>query len=319
MKKSPDTTRSNLSHNLPSARLFKGGLLALGLSGLMASSLSAATLAYWEFETPSLTVDSSGNNYTLTMESDRIGAYTLPTGSGAGSAFPKTIYGQANTQAIQGLYTDTSFSLSNMNAPSTLTTALNSASSFTLEAFINMSAKGTSTRSILGLGGGQTDGCWTLGVSSGTSGLGDSVLFFQYARDTGTWGNNSLTNLNTHYQIEVGKDYYIALSMNKFDETTDGVIFYIKNLTDDTDMVTITLSRSAAAATMYDSTTYDLTIGNSITATPWAGTIDNVRISDAQVAVPDLLISNIPEASSAMWLGGLIAVLAAMRFIRRRR
>lgn len=305
--------------NLSSVRLLKGGLLALGLSGLMVSGLPAATLAYWEFETPSLDVDSSGNNYTLTMAGDRIGAYALPTGSGAGSAFPKTIYGQPNTQAIQGTYTDSSFSASNMSAPSGLTTALNSTSSFTLEAFINLSAKGSSTRSILGLGGGQTDGAWTLGVSSATSGQGDSVLLMQYARASGAWGSNSLTTLNSGYQIEVGKDYYIALSINKFDDTEDGVIFYIKNLTDDTDMVTITRGRSAAAATMYDSTTYDLTIGNSISATPWAGTIDNVRVSDTQVAASDLLISNIPEASSAMWLGGLVVVLVAVRFMRRRR
>jgi hypothetical protein len=241
-------------------------------------------------------------------------------GSGAGSAFPKSIYGQANAQAIHGLKAGSGFGASNMYAPSTLTTALNSTSSFTLEAFVNLAGTKSMTQAILGLGGGQVGGSWTLGVSSTTSGLGNSVLFFQYARIAGgTWATSQLVNLNTHYQIEVGKDYYIAISIDKTDETSNGVIFYIKNLTDDADMITISLSREAGQGVMYDSTSYDLTIGNSITAIPWAGTIDNVRISDTQLAVPDLLISNIPEASSAMWLGGLVAALAAMRFIRRRR
>jgi hypothetical protein len=92
-------------------------------------------------------------------------------------------------------------------------------------------------------------------------------------------------------QIDPGKDYYVALAFDLKDLSEDGVVFYVKNLTDGGDLEVKKLTRKAGADTMVD-TDCNLTIGNSTLPTaPWMGVIDEVKISGSQLGLGNLLVS----------------------------
>lgn len=310
------------------------GLLALMALLSTVGAVQASTVGYWRFESGDVTGDSSGNNNTLTVSPGTVmvapNSYALP-GSGAGSAFPKTIpqTGTANGSAIQGVAANQEFTLAgspNMASGyrSTIAPTVATGTGFGVEALVNLSATVTTTgssRIIATQGANQTNGSWAFFVSSEWSGRGSRNLLFQYETSSGTaWGGGTFTTLDSNLQLEVGHDYYVGFTMDYSTTGTTGAIFFLQDLTLGTAMQTIGVSRTASNLTLNDST-LNMNIGSSqfnpatvgVTADSWAGTIDELRLSNAKLGINDLLISVPEPGSAALAVFGLMGALAMAR------
>lgn len=298
-----------------STRKALSGLAVALLLSWIPVSAHAATVGYWRFESGNLLTDSSGNGLNLTAYTGGSGgaiSYTLPT-TGAGSAFPTVIpqTGVANGTAAQGSGVGNQSWGSN-----TLHTAdqavLSLTSGITIETFVNLSSSVNGvTRAIAAQGGNAANGSWTLALAAKDSPRGANDLIFQWQSTAGNWGSGGFTTLDSGIKLTTGNDYYIAFAMDLANTATGGAVFYVQDLTAGTPMQIISLSHTATA--MYDSS-LDLTIGSTdLGLTNFAGTIDEMRLSNVQLTASQLLMVPEPKA----WALCLLA--AAMLVIARRR
>lgn len=287
-------------------------LTAASAAVLLPTTGQAATIAYWRFENGSPLADSGPNSLALTATGTAPNTYALPVGSGQGQYFPATIpqTGQTNTAAAQGAGTFGSWLSSSYTVADAPAFAIGTA--FTVEAFVNLTTGSTSiTRTIVGQGVNETNGSWDLAVTSDSSGLGARNLIFQQRTGVGGW---SPINVDSNLQLNYGDDYYTAVSI---DFANSLATFYLKNLTTGSALQTATAAVNNAG--VYNSTN-PLTIGMSgVTPTnpgtsPFSGLIDEVRLSNTNLAQSQLLIS-VPEPASV----ALLAAAAGLALVVRRR
>ncbi|QNN22721.1 LamG domain-containing protein [Planctomycetales bacterium ZRK34] len=293
--------------------------ILLIIAGLT-TQLSASTIGYWRFEGASTATvgdnndwldDYSGNGQALGVSSatPAPNQIALP-GTGAGSAFDNPIpsTGDANSSAA------------NFNSSASATSGGNfyifdvpalTVNDFTIEAYINKGLTSSRTQYIASQW--QSDPgerSWAFGVA-GTSNIGSisgsANDLFLILSDDGSDTNVMASGIN----IEVGKDYYVAAS---FDEsmTTDGVTFYVKNLTDNTALQTISMNHSIAS--LNDTpTTFRIGSYNSA-SNPWTGVLDEVRLSGDVLSESQLLLT-IPTPAALP--AGLMLIAGLL--LRRRR
>lgn len=298
----------------------KNCIYALTLIAALTTQLPASTVGYWRFEGASTSTaganndwldDYSGNGLALGVSTatPAPNQITLP-GSGAGSAFsdpiPQTL--DANSKAANFNSTASASSGGNLFI---LDVPALSVNDFTVEAYINKELSGSSTQYIASqwvTSGNQRS--WAFGVA-GTSNIGSIAgsanELFLLLSDDGSDTNVFASGVN----IEIGKDYYVAVS---FDEsmTTGGVVFHIKNLTDKTPMQTITMNH--AIASLHNSTNVFRIGAYNGPDSPWTGLLDEVRLSSSVLSANQLLFVPTPAALPAG-----MAMMGLLMLRRRRR
>lgn len=272
-------------------RLFRGvvirGVVTVmaGMLWAVAGQVQAGTVGYWRFESGSVTSDSSGNALTLTPVSTGPVSYALPA-SGAGMYFPESLpqTGSINNYAVQGPGTNASFVGNYYTAVDNA--AMAPATGITVEAYVNLAATDANAKLIATQGGNNTNGAWAFLITGEGSSRGSRNLLFQWTNTAGTWGTG-LETIDSDLVLEVGHDYYVACAVNFSDTTTNGVVFYLQDLTAGTAMQVVT--RTHANAGMYDSVVA-CSIGASVGGgMGWLGTIDEVRWSNLQLKQSQLL------------------------------
>jgi Concanavalin A-like lectin/glucanases superfamily len=273
---------------------------------LSLSSSNAAVIGYWRFENGNVTGDSGSNALDLSVRGSGAApvSYQLPA-SGAGSKFSDPIpqTGQSNTYAIAGGGTNKQFQKTYYH---TDTSAFTITSGITIEAYINLSLSG-GTYVIAGQGG-YTNGSWSLVVNN------SSQIIFQSRSSAGAWGDPGLESVNSGLTLITGHDYYVAYSSTLSDTSTTGAIFYLQDLTAGTALQVV--GKTHTNTIMYDSLDNNFAIGASSApggSNFWAGALDEVRLSNTQLDVDQLLIS-VPEPSSL-----LLTVVGAFGFLLYRR
>ncbi|MDR1284031.1 MAG: LamG domain-containing protein [Opitutaceae bacterium] len=313
------STRTGLLTGLPGAALLAAAAAAAAAATLISPVLHADTIGYWRFEgdaTAWLT-DSSGNNITLYQ----LGTTALPNRlalpqTGGGAAFPRHLASQNNTSAIQGNGDTLSFNHRQLGADISghdddLTSA------FSFEAFVNLSWSHASDSAVIaGQGVSLSSGAsWALAVTGVNSTRGARNVLFQINTGGGAWATG-LQTLQSNLYLEPGKDYYIAVTADFTDTAKTGITIYLKDLsTPGATMQTASLAHTGSIA----STSAVLSIGAAQGGgSPWYGAIDEVRLSDAKLTEPQLLINQVqvPEPSASAFISAALA-LALFILLRR--
>jgi hypothetical protein len=292
------------------------GLGALALTAFGSASLvSAQTVGYWRFESGAFLADSSGNGFNLSATSSAWGdapsatttQYALGE-SGAGSSYPRAFTGVgANNGAAQGGATGASFSGNYFRV--TDKPEFTFTNGFTIEAFITPSTASGTGRTIAGQGAGLKDGGWFFGFNNANQ------LILQFSRDAGDWGA-VLSNQGTgsDYTFQANHDYFVAMSMSINPGVSYQITFFIQDLTEGGDLVSINRSGSGSSIALYD-TAAALTIGGSAVGV-FSGVIDEVRLSAGALTAEQLLIASataIPEPSSYAVIAGVLAGFVVLR------
>lgn len=314
----------------PSILPRKGILSALGATALILASTALAqadTVGYWRFEESNLTLDSGPNGINLapSERGDPPAPNPLPTHYtfpelGAGSAFRGSINGNANTRGISGIGTTQSFNHRQLEADISGHNS-NMTSAMSIEAFVHLSFSHSGSGSAIiasqGMPPSSGPGGWALSVTSEGNSRGARNILFQTA--SGTWGGAGFSTLQTNVYMDLNKDYYIGLTVDFTDSSSDNLTLYIQNLTDNGELQIYNFTHTGVIA----STVSPFIIGaQGNGGSPWYGLIDEVRLSDTKLIADDLLINNftpIPEPASVAAIIGAMASFVLLRSLRSKR
>ena len=268
-------------------------LLLIAASAVL--PLHAAVVGHWRFEGDPFLADSGPNALTLANPAGapNVTQVALP-GTGAGSAYPAMVLGSPNGSAARFDGTN-----DRLTSPDN---ALFEDTTFTVEAFVTLTADNASTKTIAGhwnADGNQRG--WLFGISGGEV----PVLL------TSPNGTNTVTTSSGLPALALNTDYYVSVTVDMADTSAGGMTFYIMDLTNGG----VLQSTGAAHADLsfFDSST-SFAIGATAQATStWTGLIDEVRISDSKLSVDQLMV--VPEPGSL----GLMVFAAGLAGCRRRR
>lgn len=276
---------------------------SLLLGSFVVSSLSAQTVAYYDFEGGSFS-STGGSAGDLT---------SVGTNSSINTPFSNISFGgeDANSNA-KVLYADNS-----SNAFS--------ADAFTIEVLFQYQGQSdvlASTFDTVNSGTNQGIG-WLFGTRGAENGL-----WFAYSSNgsdtqrvdiySDNVSNNTLNMTNGNY-------YYAALAVDLSDTSASGINFFLQDITTDgNSLLSVGATHAANRSSIYDTGT-EFTIGDianvtvlggSASGVNYTGPIDAVRYSNAQLGVSDLLV-NVPEPSSFALIAGTLGLASVM--LRRRR
>jgi len=278
-----DTDGATFGMNGDNIHFNATGQQSLG-AAFAARLATASTVGNWRFETsPGLLTDSGANGLTLFTQGSAPVSYPLPA-SGMGSSFPRTVpqTGATNaTAADLGTPGSGNFARAD-SAALTLT-------NFTIEAFVHRGAATSGTQYIASqfnfTNGAQRS--WGLGVA-GTSppaGLASGELFFNLS-STGTTG----IVVGSGMIVPPGVDCFVAASVNA-SNAMSGVVFHLKDLTNGGALNSTT--RANPAGTVFNSPADFMIGGFNGGGSRWAGTIDEVRLSNAVLDPYQLLVTQL--------------------------
>lgn len=256
------------------------------------------TVAYWRFEGygTDWLLDSSGNGHHLTAQGSP-SQIVLPE-TGPGSAFHNPI-----PQIVKR-----NLAAADLAGSSWLTAPDNDAftsNTFTIEAYLNIDTLDLSSTPIVAGHFNSTGDqrAWFLAIAP-TSGRLRLAL-----SDDGT----AAEVITSALAIEAGKDYYLAAAVNVADTSSDGIIFYLQDLTDGGPLLSENQSHDID---MLHNSTALFAIGSqgrSGGGNFFPGIIDEVRFSNVMLSPDQLLV--IPEPGT--WL--LLAFGSLTLLIVRRR
>lgn len=273
--------------------------LAFLLSGLLGPS-EAATIGYWRFEgadnTSGFLADSSGNGLTLT-ESNTV----TPVVSTFDNPIPQT--GASNLQAA-------SFNAAQSDRFSVSDNSAFAVSDFTIEAYVNLSsATNGQTRTIASQEGGSSSNfSWAFSVTAPDSGLGVRNLVLQISSN-----GTTLQPLDSNFQLALNTNYYVAVSVDISDTSTNGVTFYIKNLSTPSSLQSVGVAHTGTS--LFNSTAAFAISGNGRSGATnfWDGTIDEVRFSNTALSSSELLVVPEPAVLPLLAIAGMVLALRRNR------
>ncbi len=164
---------------------------------------------------------------------------------------------------------------------------------FTAEAFINL-------RSVFDTGSVRTivsqwDGNkghpgWSLGVTGKGSRYKPQSLVLQLTGDQAQPDQDTTDRIFSGLYIELGKPYFVAVTVNLDDATEKGITFYAKDLSnDDQPMQVVNISHKVTAGIHAD---LPLAIGGMTSNQAFDGLIDDVRISNVPLLAEQLLFTS---------------------------
>ncbi|WPJ94286.1 hypothetical protein SH580_12655 [Coraliomargarita algicola] len=194
--------------------------VSLAMLLLGGAALDASTVAHWRFEAGETFTDSSENGYDLTSKGTTNPSSTVIPASGNGSKFPSVIPQTDETNAgMVSLSTNKNFSQSSSSA------FINN--EFTFELYMNANDFGSSVKLIA-----TVDDSWRLLTYKG-----DLILALYDAP-------GSPEEVKPSISLSVNVDYYIGVSVDLADTSTDGITFYVQDLTNETAMQTYNIAHT---------------------------------------------------------------------------
>ncbi|MEO6787479.1 MAG: DUF1549 domain-containing protein [Chthoniobacteraceae bacterium] len=166
---------------------------------------------------------------------------------------------------------------------------------FTIEAFINLKSvylTGAVRTIVSKWSGKKGHPGWSLGVTGKGSRNKPQSLVLQLCGDKPWKPTDPVEPIFSGLHIDIGKPYFIAVSVNLDDATEKGITFYAKDLTnDDEPMQSVQLAHSVTSGIANDA---PLVIGGlpAGTGNQFDGLIDDVRLSDTALRAEDLLVTS---------------------------
>ncbi|MEO6742119.1 MAG: DUF1549 domain-containing protein [Chthoniobacteraceae bacterium] len=166
---------------------------------------------------------------------------------------------------------------------------------FTIEAFINIKSvypNGTVRTIASKWDGNKGHPGWSLGVTGMGSRNKPQTLVLQLSGDRPGRPAEPVEAIFSGLHIDIGKPYFIAVSVDLDDATEKGITFYAKDLTnDDEPMQSVQVAHTVTAGIANDA---PLVIGGMPSGESglFDGLIDDVRLSDAALHTEDLLFTS---------------------------
>jgi mono/diheme cytochrome c family protein len=166
---------------------------------------------------------------------------------------------------------------------------------FTIEAFVNVKSvypTGAVRTIVSKWDGNKGHPGWSLGVTGKGSRNKPQTLVLQLCGDTAWKPTDPVEPIFSGLHIDIGKPYFIAVSVNLADTSEKGITFYAKDLTnDDEPMQSVQIAHSVASGIANET---PLVIGGTPTGTGnlFDGLIDDVRLSDTALRAEDLLTTS---------------------------
>jgi mono/diheme cytochrome c family protein len=166
---------------------------------------------------------------------------------------------------------------------------------FTIEAFINVKSvypTGAVRTIVSKWDGNKGHPGWSLGVTGLGSRNKPQSLVLQLCGDKPWKPTDPVEPIFSGLHIDIGKPYFIAVSVNLDDATEKGITFYAKDLTnDDEPLQSVQLAHSVTSGTANET---PLVIGGTPTGTGnlFDGLIDDVRLSDTALRGEELLFTS---------------------------
>ncbi len=248
------------------------------------------TVGYWRFEdgAKGFLADSGSLSIPLVVEA-RMGEpqqVTLPQ-SGAGSTFLRA------TNHSAALFVDKN----EANLHAEAKEELLHLQEFTAEALVHLRTANEDAKGQVIVASGAFDesgGSWMLSITGETSPRGARHLMFAYQFAPGPWATENRVAIDSGLQLKMNTDYFVAVAFNAADTAKSGLAFYLQDLTNKAALETAFRSHPQEA-TSVEANQEGLRIGNlKSQKTGWDGLIDEVRVSNRQLAESELLI-NAPE------------------------
>ncbi len=166
---------------------------------------------------------------------------------------------------------------------------------FTIEAFINVKSvypTGAVRTIVSKWDGKKGHPGWSLGVTGAGSRNKPQTLVLQLCGDKPWKPTDPVEPIFSGLHIDIGKPYFVAVSVRLDDATEKGVTFYAKDLTnDDEPMQSVQLAHSVTSGIANDA---PFVIGGQPTGSGnlFDGLIDDVRLSDIALRAEDLLFTS---------------------------
>ncbi len=253
------------------------------------------TVAHWRFEGDGSDwlLDSSGNGHHLTARGNA-SQIALPV-TGPGSAFhnpiPQTVHRNLAAADLDG--------------SSWLTAADSDAftsNTFTIETYLNIDTLALGSTPIVAGHFNNTGDqrAWFLAIAPTTG-----RLRLALSDDGG-----AAEVITSALAIEAGKDYYLAAAVNMADTSSDGIIFYLQDLTDGGPLLSD--HRTHTTAALFNTAAL-FAIGAQGRASGsgnfFPGIIDEVRFSNVMLSPDQLLAVPEPGAWLLLAMGGLALLI----------
>ncbi len=267
------------------------GALALTI---VPSLVHADTVGYWRFEPQAFLADSGPHGFNLTTPGSKGAPFEYVSRStGPGSAFPGKIKGKSNRGMAVGHHNfDYTFLERHFSAEVSEAATTKLSSQLSIEAFVHLTRSSPHSMVIAGQGVQAADGAaWGLVVTSEKNeAIGPLKVLLQFNKAGKEWAT-SLSMAASDLSLEIGKDFYVAVTADFADTSPEGIIVYVKNLTDNTPLRTARLAHSRHF-TQIAPATAPVTIGGDFNGKlPWFGAIDEVRLSNTKLSPAQLLIN----------------------------
>ena len=166
---------------------------------------------------------------------------------------------------------------------------------FTIEAFINVKSvfpTGAVRTIVSKWDGNKGHPGWSLGVTGAGSRNKPQTLVLQLCGDKPWKPTDPVEPIFSGLHIDIGKPYFIAVSVHLDDATEKGITFYAKDLTnDDEPMQSVQLAHSVTSGIACEA---PFVIGGQPTGQGnlFDGLIDDVRLSDAALRLEELLFTS---------------------------
>lgn len=247
-------------------------LAGVSMVCLVVSAAHAATVGYWRFESEANFLEDSGpNGLDLTANGSPLPVYSPLPALGYGASFPDSVplTGEANNGIAS--FPSNGGILIHADNPAFEFTDV------TIEAMVSRVVTYTDNHLISQYSTTGNQRGWAFGLRRSSLG---GAPFLYYCED-GAAAQYVQPNVDSWVEYN---DYYVAVTFDSSGTAT----FYKKNLTQDLDMEVVTVTHEFGS--LFNSTA-DFVIGNNADGTrPFAGAIDEVRISDCVLEPEDLLI-----------------------------
>ncbi len=287
----------------------KNIITILTVTAALTLSANAQVVGHWRFENSIGNLQDSGpNNLDLTDPTGDVGFGSNATlAPGFSNPVPQT--GAANSEHAFLLGGSVTTGVQQLELADN---AFMPTGDFTIEGYVRWGAEVINNPVV-----GDIASQWAAGQQAFRFGIGATNLLQIGIANVGA---TPFFTTSGSFTFVANTDYYVAAAVDLEAANATSVTFYVQDLTNAGSLQTI--SGVTAASTLPSSlrdSTADFIIGGSGLGNgeSYGPRADEIRLSNGALGVPDLLITPIPEPSTAVLLLGGIAVLGSLRRQRK--